>query len=524
MAEPKQKIVVFSAFSGTGKALATICELLKQSQKVEARIRIDELFIKYRNFITELLENSTHIESAMNVLEEQFGFLNFILKISYSDAVKADILSQGELLSTKIFSIYLAEQNVKHAVLAALDFMALDAKGEPVVGTIKIKLSQILQRTPNTVLLTQGYLVRNVKGETASLGSGGGDYSAALIAGALNAEVCEIWTDTEEVQQFATHVIRDSNAVNIVSFEEAAELAYYGGKLLHPASIWPASAGGIPILLKDINDPAFTKTTITTSSHYSGVSSIAAKDFVINFQIRNNRMFMRHGFLAEVFAVFAKYETSVDMVTTSEIGVAISISEKKYFQEIVTALNQLGTVEVNEFQTMISLVGNVVTRTEQLIKRVFEAMNGIPLSMISFGASPHSISFTVSDIDKQKALERLKLVVFPHAEEEGALDEDTSLGHEAEWNGHAAAIYPINGNHHVADNGTQHKDETVAELASTASMHAQHEGHLAIPKFEDQPINTELRKERIMGDSSINRKEIEKNKIDFEKFFRDHSM
>lgn len=501
IAEPKQKIIVCSAISGTGMVLLSICELLKQNQKVEARIKIDELFIRYRNFITELLEDESYKESAMGVLEEQFGFLNFILKISYSEVLRADILSQGELLSTKIFSIYLSEQNIKHAVLPALDFMQLDADGEPVLGTIKIKLSQILQRTPNMILLTQGYLVRNVKGEVASLGTGGGDYSAALIAAALNAEVCELWSDSKHTTKSNVTVIRNKAVEHTISYEEAAELAYHSGNLLLPASIWPANISGIPLIIKDINNPNETGTIITSTPHYSGVASIVARDNVASFQITNNKMYRRHGFLAEVFAVFAKFDTSIDLVTTSEIAVAISISDKKNFNEIVSALDEIGTVEVTELQTMISIVGNIITRTDQIIKRIFEALNGIPLSLINFGASPHCLSFIIAEIDKESTINRLYDSLFVTNEASAKEKEMSEYG-----------------NNQMVNRSASNNDNSQLRNANETPV------HILYKKLEEEPVNTEMRKEKIYKDHSINRAEIEKNQIDFEKFFRDHSM
>ncbi len=501
IAEPKPKIVVCSAISGTGTVLLSICELLKQNQKVEARIKIDELFIRYRNFITGLLEDESYVESAMGVLEEQFGFLNFILKISYSEVLRADILSQGELLSTKIFSIYLSEQNVKHAVLPALDFMQLDADGEPVLGTIKIKLSQILQRTPNMILLTQGYLVRNVKGEVASLGTGGGDYSAALMAAALNAEVCELWSDLNNTTKSNISVIRNKAVEHTISYEEAAELAYHSGNLLLPVSIWPANISGIPLVIKDINNPSDTGTIITSTPHYSGVASIVARDNVASFQITNNKMYKRHGFLAEIFAVFAKFDTSIDLVTTSEIAVAISISDKKHFNEIVSALNEFGTVEVTELQTMISIVGNIITRTDQIIRRIFEALNGIPLSMINFGASPHSLSFIIAEMDKESTINRLYDALFVM---EQSVSNNKAMSQFGDDN--------IQNRNVLSNDTSQLRDGNETPV------------HILYKKVEEEPVNTEMRKEKIYRDQSFNRAEIEKNQIDFEKFFRDHSM
>ncbi len=501
IAEPNQKIVVCSAISGTGTVLLSICELLKQNQKVEARIKIDELFIHYRNFITELLEDESYVESAMAVLEEQFGFLNFILKISYSEILRADILSQGELLSSKIFSIYLSELNIKHTVLAALDFMQLDADGEPVLGTIKFKLSQILQRTPNMILLTQGYLVRNVKGDVASLGSGGGDYSATLIAAALNAEVCELWSDWKNSVKSNVRVIRNKSVEHTMCYDEAAELGYHSGNLLLPSIIWPANSSGIPLVIKDIGDPNGAGTVITSTPHYSGAASIVARDSVTTFQVTINNKYKRQGFLVEIFSVFSKFDTPIDLVATSEISVAVSISKKKYFNEIVSALDEYGTVEVTELQTMISIVGNVITRTDQIIKRIFDVLTGIPLSMINFGASPHSLSFVIAEIDKESTIDRLCDALFATNEDIAKNSVSTKFGNDG----------MIMGNYF---------DEENFQINNGSDTPV----HVLYKKLEEEPVNTELRKEKIYREHSFNRAEIEKNHIDFEKFFRNQSM
>ncbi|HUZ57870.1 MAG TPA: aspartate kinase [Hanamia sp.] len=406
-------IVVLSALSGTTNSLTEISQALANGDRANAKQRIDSLEQHYLNFILQLVKSDAYFQKAKEIVAEHFEFLNIILKISYSEALNKDILAQGELLSTKLFSIYLQEQNVPHVWLAALDFMTIDAAGEPQVGSIKVKLSQILQSHKNEKLfITQGYISRNAKGEVDNLKRGGSDYSASLIAAATNASVCEIWTDIDGMHNNDPRIVKNTKPIKHLCFDEAAELAYFGAKILHPASIWPAQYFNFPVKLKNTMAPDAEGTLIEGHSETEGVKAIAAKDFITAIKIKSSRMLLAYGFLRKVFEIFEKYQTSIDMVTTSEVAVSLTIDNDTYLSDIIKELEMFGTIEVDTEQTIVSIVGYHISKTENLLSKVFDSITEIPVRMVSFGGSQHNISILVSHEYKDKTLQLLNKGLF----------------------------------------------------------------------------------------------------------------
>ncbi|MEO9145649.1 MAG: aspartate kinase [Ginsengibacter sp.] len=406
-------IVVLSALSGTTNSLTEISHFLATGDRTSAKQRIDSLEQHYQNFITQLVKSEEDYQKAKDVLAEHFEFLNIILKISYSEALNKDILAQGELLSTKLFSIYLHEQSIPHVWLAALDFMTIDPSGEPQVGSIKVKLTQLLQSHKDTNLfVTQGYICRNAKGEVDNLKRGGSDYSASLIAAAVNASVCEIWTDIDGMHNNDPRIVENTKPIKHLCFDEAAELAYFGAKILHPASIWPAQYFNFPVRLKNTMDPDAPGTLIESFSDSEGVKAIAAKDFITAIKIKSSRMLLAYGFLRKIFEVFEKYQTSIDMVTTSEVAVSLTIDNDTYLHEIIKELEMFGSIEVDANQTIVSIVGYHISKTENLLPKVFDSITEIPVRMVSFGGSQHNISILVSHEDKDKTLQLLNKGLF----------------------------------------------------------------------------------------------------------------
>ena len=283
--EDEPKIVVLSALSGTTNSLTEISNRLAKGERVSAKQHIDALELHYQNFILQLVKSEESYNKAKGILAEHFEFLNIILKISFSEALNKDILAQGELLSTKLFSIYLEEKKIPHVWLAALDFMTIDPSGEPQVGSIKVKLSQILQRhKDSTLFLTQGYICRNAKGEVDNLKRGGSDYTASLIAGAIGASVCEIWTDIDGMHNNDPRIVKKTKPISRLSFDEAAELAYFGAKILHPASIWPAQYFNFPVKLLNTMQPDAPGTLIVSEAGSVGVKAIACKRFYYRYK------------------------------------------------------------------------------------------------------------------------------------------------------------------------------------------------------------------------------------------------
>ncbi len=411
--DEESKIVVLSALSGTTNALVEISTSLSQGDRNTANQQITALEEHYQQFCGQLLTKPASLEKARLIIQEHFEFLHIILKISFSEALNKDILAQGELLSTKLFSVYLDEIEVDHMLIPALEFMTIDNYDEPQIGSIKIKLSQLLQRHKDKqIFITQGYISRNSKGEVDNLKRGGSDYSASLIGAAVNASVCEIWTDIDGMHNNDPRVVKKTVAIEQLSFEEAAELAYFGAKILHPASIWPAQFYNVPVKLLNTMDPEAKGTLIAAEAGSVGVKAVAAKDGITAIKIKSSRMLLAYGFLRKIFEVFEKYRTSIDMITTSEVAVSITIDNDTHLPEIIKELEPFGTVEIDTNQSIVSIVGNEITDTEDVMQKVFNALKTIPVRMVSYGGSRHNISILIGRNYKEQTLQALNVDLF----------------------------------------------------------------------------------------------------------------
>jgi aspartate kinase len=412
-ADEDSKIVVLSALSGTTNSLVEISNALSRGDRSEAKQYIDTLNAHYRQFVAELLTTEKSLQTANEVITEHFEFLNIILRISFSDALNKDILAQGELLSTKLFCAYLEEIQVPHLLLPALEFMTIDTYDEPQIGSIKVKLAQLLQKNKEVnIFITQGYISRNARGEVDNLKRGGSDYSASLIAAACNATVCEIWTDIDGMHNNDPRVVKTTLPIEQLSFEEAAELAYFGAKILHPASIWPAQFYNVPVRLLNTIQPSAKGTLITELAGSVGVKAVAAKDGITAIKIKSSRMLLAYGFLRKIFEVFEKYRTSIDMVTTSEVAVSLTIDNDTFLKEIIKELEPFGTVETDTNQTIVSVVGNEITETKDVLQKLFEAVSAIPVRMVSYGGSRHNVSLLIPRTYKDQTLQLLNKGLF----------------------------------------------------------------------------------------------------------------
>jgi aspartate kinase len=409
----EDKIVVLSALSGTTNALVEISQALSNNERNTAKNRIDKLEAYYRTFIDSLLTKPEARNKALAVVAEHFDFFNIILKISFSEALNKDILAQGELMSTRIFSAWLDEAGIEHALLPALDFMSIDVYEEPLIGNIKVKLTQLIkQHNGKKIFVTQGYICRNAKGEVDNLKRGGSDYSASIIAAAVNASVCEIWTDINGMHNNDPRIVNRTFPIDQLSFEEAAELAYFGAKILHPASIWPARHYNIPVKLLNTMEPDAHGTLIIAEAGSVGVKAVAAKDGIVAINIKSSRMLLAYGFLRKIFEVFEHYRTPIDMVTTSEVAVSITIDNKENLDNITRELEAFGVVEVDDNQTIVTIVGNEITETPNVLMKVFDAIKDIPVRMVSYGGSKHNISLLIPAGYKGQTLQALNHGLF----------------------------------------------------------------------------------------------------------------
>ena len=412
-ADSEPTIVVLSALSGTTNALVEIGNAIAAGQREKAGELIDKLEAHYRSFIKDLLKADPFLAKAAAIVAEHFEFLHIILRISFSEALSKDILAQGELLSTKLFSVFLEENGIPHFLLPALEFMSIDSHDEPQINNIKTKLGHLLQQHKDkTLFITQGYICRNSRGEVDNLKRGGSDYSASLIAAAINASVCEIWTDIDGMHNNDPRVVRKTIAIEQLSFEEAAELAYFGAKILHPASIWPAQFYKVPVRLLNTMQPGAKGTLITEAAGSEGVKAIAAKDGIIAINIKSSRMLLAYGFLRKIFEIFEKYRTPIDMITTSEVAVSLTIENVAELKTIVRELEPFGTIEVEDNLSIVSIVGNEITQTPKLLSRLFEALTPIPNRMVSYGGSKHNVSLLIPSSHKTETLQLLNKGLF----------------------------------------------------------------------------------------------------------------
>ena len=411
--DSEPRIVVLSALSGTTNSLVAIGEAMAAGNRDQAKELIDKLEAHYQSFIKELVKTDKAYSKAKSIVSEHFEFLNIILKISFSEALSKDILAQGELLSTKLFSVYLEEKGIDHMLLPALEFMTIDAQDEPQLSTIKVKLSRILQQNSDKKLfITQGYICRNSRGEVDNLKRGGSDYTASLVAAAASASVCEIWTDIDGMHNNDPRIVKKTVPVEQLSFEEAAELAYFGAKILHPTCIWPAQQQKVPVKLLNTMQPEALGTTITQEAGSVGVKAVAAKDGIIVINIKSSRMLLAYGFLRKIFEVFEKYRTSIDMITTSEVAVSVTIDHGGNLTAIVKELEPFGTITTEDNHTIISVVGNEIAQTKDILSKLFEALTPIPVRMVSYGGSKHNVSMLVPSSYTKQTLQLLNKGLF----------------------------------------------------------------------------------------------------------------
>jgi len=411
--DSKKKIIVLSALSGTTNALVGIGVALADANKDLAKERIDLLHQHYQGFYKDLLKTDAARSKAEKIIKEHFEFLNIILKISFNEAINRDILAQGELLSTKLFYTLLQELDIPAVFLPALDFMSINENQEPELNKISEKLKSILKNYPqDSIFITQGYICKNNRNEVDNLKRGGSDYTASLIGAAIESNVIEIWTDIDGMHNNDPRIVDKTRPIAQLSFDEAAELAYFGAKILHPASIWPAQQFNIPVKLLNTMEPNAPGTTITAEELGSGVKALAGKDGITAIKIKSSRMLLAYGFLRKVFEVFEKYKTPIDMITTSEVAVSVTIDDITHLKEIVAELEKYGTVEVDKDQAIISIVGNQIAETKGVITNIMTCLDDYPIRMVSYGGSRHNISILVDSKLKNDALKSLNAGLF----------------------------------------------------------------------------------------------------------------
>ena len=409
----ERQIVVLSAVSGTTNSLVEIGQAYQAGDKQKAAVLIANLKDKYELFINELFTTPVFLEQGKEVIDYHLSLLSGVANDLFTSVEEKIILAQGELLSTTLYHVYLTEIGVPSVLLPALDFMKIDEDNEPVVEHITLRLTPMLDEHPaNNLFITQGYICRNAFGEIDNLRRGGSDYTASLIGAGINSEEVQIWTDIDGMHNNDPRIVKGTSPIAQLSFDEAAELAYFGAKILHPQSVFPAQKYKIPVRLLNTMDPGAKGTLITNDSEKNKIKSIAAKDGITAIKINSSRMLLAYGFLRRVFEVFERYKTSIDMITTSEVAVSLSIDDTTYLKEILAELEAFGNVEVDTDQTIICVVGDFSANTHGFGSRVLEALKHLPLRMISYGGSNHNLSVLVKTEDKVEALRSLHSRLF----------------------------------------------------------------------------------------------------------------
>ncbi|HWZ15717.1 MAG TPA: aspartate kinase [Mucilaginibacter sp.] len=407
--DPAQRqIVVLSAVSGTTNNLVEIGEAYLAGNKEKAAGLIAVLKEKYEIFIKELFAKREYLEQGKEVIDYHFGLLSNLANDLFTSIEEKVILAQGELLSTTLYHVYLKEIGVSSVLLPALDFMKTDEDNEPIVDYITEHITPLLDKHPeNNLFITQGYICRNSFGEIDNLRRGGSDYTASLIGAGIRSEEVQIWTDIDGMHNNDPRIVKGTKPIAQLSFDEAAELAYFGAKILHPQSVFPAQRYKIPVRLLNTMDPKAMGTLITNTSEKDKIKSIAAKDGITAIKIQSSRMLLAHGFLRRVFEVFERYRTSIDMITTSEVAVSLTIDDTTYLKEITAELLGFGTVDIDKEQTIVCVVGDFGAEKHGYAARVLEAVKHIPIRMISYGGSDHNMSILIKTADKTEILRSL---------------------------------------------------------------------------------------------------------------------
>lgn len=405
--------VVLSAMSGTTNSLVEISDYLYKKNPEGANEVINALEKKYQQHVEELYSTDEYKQKTREFLAEEFDYLRSFTKDLFTSFEEKTIVAQGEVMSTNMVVNYLNEQGVKAVLLNALDFMRTDKNADPDPQSIKEKLRAIMEKNEGyQIYITQGFICRNAYGEVDNLQRGGSDYTASLIGAALPADEIQIWTDIDGMHNNDPRVVEHTDAIHQLNFEEAAELAYFGAKILHPTCVQPAKFAGIPVRLKNTLDPKADGTIIDNVLIRGKIKAVAAKDNITAIKIKSSRMLLATGFLRKIFEIFESYQTPIDMLATSEVGVSMSIDNHSHLNEIVDELKKYGTVTVDTNMCIVCVVGDLDWSNLGFETIATDAMRDIPVRMISYGGSNYNISFLIKESDKKRALQSLSDTLF----------------------------------------------------------------------------------------------------------------
>ncbi len=410
---PGKKIVVLSALSGTTNTLVKIGENLLAGKTQNGETEIAQLEKHYIQYASELFTSSEYKAIGLDIVSRYFSLIRLLAAGTFDDRSYRELLAQGELASTEFFYYHLRERKIDSRLLPALHFMSTDENQEPELEKIGERLKALLPSMSQVdVLITQGYICRNHRNEIDNLKRGGSDYTASLIGAGIQAEEIQIWTDIDGMHNNDPRVVKRTLPIAELTFDEASELAYFGAKILHPSTIVPAQKYGVPVRLKNTMDEKAFGTLISDKGTSGQFKAIAAKDGIIAINIKSSRMLLAFGFLRLVFEVFEKYKTSIDMISTSEVAVSVTIDDASHLEGITQELQKFGTIAIDKNQTIICIVGNKLVEKKGVLNDVFKSMADIPVRMVSYGGSHNNISILVDTAQKEKSLKLLNQGLF----------------------------------------------------------------------------------------------------------------
>jgi aspartate kinase len=408
VADGEKKLVVLSAMSGTTNALVEISDYLYKRNKDAARTQINKLEDNYKEVVSGLYNDENRKQEAGKAVKKSFDTIRKQASVSFGPIGEQTILAQGELISTALFTHLMLENGHKARMLPALDFMRIDSDKAADLYAIKALIAKVLLEAGEAdYYITQGFICRNAEGEIDNLQRGGSDYTASLVGAAIDAEEIQIWTDIDGFHNNDPRYVGNTKKIEQLSFNETAELAYFGAKILHPQTVLPAKLHNIPVRLKNTMNPSDSGTLITSESSGTGIKAVAAKDGITAIKVRSYRMLMAYGFLKNIFEIFEFFKTPIDMISTSEVAVSLTIDNTGKLDDILKELKEYGEVEVDKDQSIICIVGDIIAEEQGFAAKVFTALEGIPIRMISYGGSRHNISVLVPTIHKQKTLQAL---------------------------------------------------------------------------------------------------------------------
>lgn len=411
----EQKIIVLSAMSGTTNSLVEISSYLRKKNKDTARIFIGKLEDKYKKVIAELFTSEENKSAGLKIVKACFDTIKSFTSGAFSEVGENTILAQGEIISTNLVTLLMNENGYNTKLLPALDFMKIDEDKIADLQFIRKNIKAVLEKAGEAdYYITQGFICKNAKNEIDNLQRGGSDYTASLIGAAIEAEEIQIWTDIDGFHNNDPRFVENTKKIEQLSYNEAAELAYFGAKILHPQTVLPARVQNIPVRLKNTMNPSDPGTLITAESNGKGIKAVAAKDGITAVKIRSGRMLMAYGFLKNIFKIFEKYKTPIDMISTSEVAVSLTIDNTQKLEKIKAELDKFGTVEIDENMSIVCIVGDIIEEEKGFASKVFSALDGIPIRMISYGGSKFNISILVSTSRKKETLQALSNNLLNH--------------------------------------------------------------------------------------------------------------